>query len=244
MTKRNKPLTDVERERIKFLSAAGMPQRAVAAELRLHRDSVRKIQALENLRPYLGFVLSAQQKKTIRSLWKRHGSPRISRATGIPKHVVEKFMRQEGHKKPFGAIGFKRHLTVEELRDLRREIRRNEAAIAKQFGVSHAWLRRFRLRMWNNSGEQSWKRKRRAMNEFDYIKLVQHVTGGKLPDHSGFDARLVAAMVHCLVPENVPVEYRNRLTPAAWEKVRDSFAAHLAEAIGTCRAAQESPWTN
>jgi hypothetical protein len=244
--KRTRKVTPEQREQIRVLSSV-MLQKNVAKELRLSRWTIAKIQRELGLSPHPAEPLPKEMEKKVVELLnkKNYGAPKIAAELAVPQHKVQAIMEKIRHKKPQGTIGHRYHLGELELRAIRREIRRSEGAIAKQFGVSHAWLRRFRLRMWSNSGEQHWKRKRRAVNESDvYVKIATHVLGGgKLPDRA-FDARLVAAMVDCFAPQNIPMEYRDALTSAGWQKVRDSLAAHLAEAIDTCRAAQDSPWKN
>jgi transposase len=135
-------ITNATRERIRILSGAGMQQKDVAKELGLCRASVSTIQKQLNMSPYSREPISRGTENKVMELFKQgFGAPSIAAELGIAMHRV--YQVKDAHQ-----CKARRHKGERELRAIRREIRRSEDEIAKRFNVSHAWLRRFRRRMW------------------------------------------------------------------------------------------------
>jgi len=231
-------VTDVEREQIRMFSTARMAQKAIAKELRLTRQTVGRIQRELGLSPHPGGPLPKEiEGRIIELLAKNHGVPRIARELAVAPHKVQAIIKKIHHRKPFGKVGHRYHLGTLELRAIRRDIRKSEGAIARKYGVTHAWLRGFRLRMWSNSGDKHWKRRKREAaipaGPDGYVMLVQRACKGNLPATD--DAKLVAAMMHAFALTTLEGQP---------QPVLDSFARGLGEAIHTLRTAENSTWTN
>jgi len=172
---RNRKVTDAERAEILRRTRAGQKQKQIAQSLRLCKGTVAKIERENGLQRHPGFVPTRQQEKNVVALFKAGwGQPRIVKATGVPGHIVYEIRDRHGLRRAPGTAYARYRFTTPQLRAIRRRIRQSERAIAHEFGVTHSWLKAFRRGMWNNSGEQHWRRKKLAApQEISADKFVE-----------------------------------------------------------------------
>jgi hypothetical protein len=151
------PATEQQRHHVKMFSIAGMRQRDIAKEVGLIPQTVGKIQRALGLAPHARAhepVPRETVHAVLRLLRKGHGEPRIATELCLPRHIVRKIMVRYGIR-----VGKRYDLSIEDLRDIRRDLRESERAIAKKYHVPRGWISRFRHRMWGNCGDKHWKRR-------------------------------------------------------------------------------------
>jgi hypothetical protein len=138
--KGSRAATAAEREKIRELTLQCVPQKQIMAETTLCRATVWKVQRDLQLPQRQTQRLPETTKKRIVSLlqkgWAKH---RIARRLGLSEHKIQAFA-------PRGTPGRRVFLSPQELTAIRRMIRESEEQIAKQFGVSRAWVRLFKLK--------------------------------------------------------------------------------------------------
>jgi hypothetical protein len=209
-------------KRIKVMTKSRMLQKRIARRLKLCRATVSKIQHRLGMPCYPGFTVTpVMEGKILQLLGMGYGQPKISAALGIPAGPVRRVMLKHHHSRPKGSPGHRYKFSVEELRAIARDLRTNEQRIAKEWGVTRAWLSRFRNSWWDgtrrkkNAGKPAAAPRQELAATDEFVALVQRVTGGKLPGPE-HDKRLVEAMVTCFTenfspPESVPPEFSGHL---------------------------------
>ena len=140
---------------IKELTKGNVLQKQIASKLRLCRSTVSKIQHRLGMPCYPGFAVTRQMEQKILQLLKRNfGQPRITEDLGVPANAVRRIMLEHHHSRPKGSPGHKYRFTVEELRDIARELRTSEQNIAMKWGTTRAWISRFRNSWWDGRRER------------------------------------------------------------------------------------------
>jgi transcriptional regulator with XRE-family HTH domain len=140
---------------------AGEKQKQIARAMRLCKGTIAKIERENSLQRHPGFVPTRQQEKQVIKLFRAgFGAPYITTTTHVPGHIVYEIRDRHGLRRAPGTAHARYNFAAPQLRAIRRAIRQSERAIAHEFGVTHSWLRQFRHKMWSNSGEQHWRRKK------------------------------------------------------------------------------------
>jgi hypothetical protein len=146
-------ITREQAEQIRVYSAAGMLQRDIAVQMDLHKSSIgawqRKLGCSPKRKAHE--PLPTDLERNILALLKKGwGAPRIMDGLVIPMHLVYRVKKKFRIQRKPGTLGCRYGLGVLELRAIRLDIRKSEKEIARRHGVPHAWLRRFRNKMWRS----------------------------------------------------------------------------------------------
>lgn len=141
------------------LRKAGFMQKEICKRVGLSKFLVSRTLHRAGLAMHKRIVVSpAIEARALAMLGENHSPREVAERLELKPHVVRKIGAAHGYKRK--GVGAKYNLDILTLRAIRKAIRESEAAIARRFGVSHAWLRKFRLRMWDCVGEKHWKKKR------------------------------------------------------------------------------------
>jgi hypothetical protein len=158
MKKRYRPhATDRQREMIRKLTVAGVPQKQIARRVGLTRFSVWKNQKRLGLRQFVAerVPLSETTKRKIISMLRQNlGRLRIARELGVSLEKIDKITRRIKFRRRRGSVGCRYKLTGPEIARIRQALTESEQVLCKRFHISRWWLRRFRV------GSFSRKRKR------------------------------------------------------------------------------------
>jgi transcriptional regulator with XRE-family HTH domain len=140
---------------------AGEKQKQIARAMRLCKGTIAKIERENNLQRHPGFIPTRQQEKQVIKLFRAgFGAPYITTMTHVPGHIVYEIRDRHGLRRAPDTAYARYNFAAPQLRSIRRAIRQSERRIAREFGVTHSWLRQFRRTMWNNTGGQHWRRKK------------------------------------------------------------------------------------
>jgi len=221
----------------------GEKQKDIAAAMRLSTDTIRKHQAAANLRPNQSFTATPEQKKEVFRLFAEgHGSPYISTQLNLPGHVAARVMRELGLRRTAGEQYARYDFPVEKLRCIRRAIRESERRIAKEFGVSHSWLRRFRHTMWSNTGDQHPRRRKLAAQPdpvgifFEKAKLERITAQEFVSTYFQFSPRLGVNITGADVKRGAEICMKLRTefcgTPPNPDEYRRELCAAIAARLG------------
>ena len=222
---KGKPVTEAQCGQIGMFAAAGLPYKNIAESVGVSKATVCGIVRRLGLARHSTEPLPPETvAKIVERLRRGQGTPRISKALGIQQHRVEKIRRECKLKKRAGENGCRYDEQMKKI--IRRKFRTFESRIAREFGVSPGWVRRF-LR-------------RRKMNEPDItVKLVQRVCklcfpGGKLPPFDDSSGRLFVAAILAATPglDSEP------------EPVVSAFSARVTEAVDCIRRQQSAQFLN
>jgi uncharacterized protein YerC len=140
--------TNRQREAIRKLSVAQVPQNNIIAETGLSRATIWKVQKTLGLpqrrRPVP--LPKKIEKKIVKLLKKGWGRRHIAQHLGIGEGKIKRVMQKTRHRKPRGSANTRYNLTAPERRAIRKALYENESRIAKRFHVSRTWLSAFRMR--------------------------------------------------------------------------------------------------
>jgi hypothetical protein len=224
---------------IKALSKSGILQKRIARKLKLCRSTVSKIQRQAGMAPHPGFTVTPLQERTILQLLRRnYGEPRISQTLCIPAHAVRRVMRLHKYRRPRGTPGHRYKFSVEELRDIARDLRASEQRIAARWHTTRAWVSRFRNSWWDGNRRKKNVGKPASTRRADeFVQIVEKVCNmcfaGKLPATD--DAAFVGAMM---------AAFGQTILQGQPQAVLDSFAAGLVQAVDCIRREKNSDWKN
>jgi transposase-like protein len=233
-------LTFEEKEQIRALSGT-MLQKNIASELNISKHLVRKAQKEFGLLPYSMEPLSAEMEEKVLALFRQgHGAPHIAKVLNLPQHRISRVREEYLFRHAPGIVGHRYYLSVEAKRALRRAIRTSERKIARDFGVSRAWLSKFRHAMWNPKKGAGKHSGAKTATPEDAVKLVTKVCAqffnGKLPAMEA--GQFVSMMMGA---------FELTTLKGAPEPVLDRFRNGLRQAVDSLRmaeAAQSSALVN
>src|SRR5713101_2194367 len=88
---------DATRQEILKRTRAGEKQKQIARAMRLCKGTIAKIERESGLQRHPGFTLTAKKEKQVIALFKAgFGQPYITKATGVPPHIVYEVRDRNG----------------------------------------------------------------------------------------------------------------------------------------------------
>jgi hypothetical protein len=146
MRKKLTRVTFDEKKLINALTLAGVPQKSIAAQVGLPRNTVSGVQRVLGIspRPSRDPLPESLVRKILTMAGRsKHGAPFIARELGLKTWQVSAVFEERRNRMTPGQVGAKYYLGEREFRAMRRKRRTFERELAREFRISESRARRF-----------------------------------------------------------------------------------------------------